>query len=199
MAKFSFKILRSLPAHEKKITLSTAVTLVRLTLIPFIIVAMVCGELRMAFTLFCIAAVSDILDGFLARWLNEHTFLGACLDPFVDKLLVFSVFATMAFLNTPLFAIPRWFVLFVFIKELIIMAGTIIIYCIKGHVLIKPTRLGKTTALMQILFIFWLFACYFFHWSPHKTFSLLLAVVILFLVSSLLQYLRIGMRQWKFG
>ena len=70
--------------------------------------------------LFAVAAISDILDGWLARYLHEHTFLGACLDPIVDKLLVLSVFATLALFHTPLFALPRWFVMLVFIKESII-------------------------------------------------------------------------------
>jgi cardiolipin synthase (CMP-forming) len=197
MAKFSFHILRKLPAHEKKLTISTIITLGRLCLIPFIVAAMVMNAWKMAFILFCVAAISDVLDGFLARWLNEHTFLGACLDPIVDKLLVLVVFATLAFIHTPLFAIPYWFVLFVFIKELIIVIGSVIIYAIKGHVNIKPTRLGKTTAFVQMLFIVWLFACYFLSWLPIKTFNSLLVIILLFLLSSLLQYLRIGLRQWN--
>lgn len=197
MAKFSFKILRALPAKEKELTLSTLLTLARAFLIPFIISAMVQGHWHRAFILFSIAAITDVLDGFLARWLNEHTFLGACLDPVVDKLLTLSVFATLAFIHAPLLPIPAWFVWLVFIKEVIIVCGAIIIYCIKGHVHIKPTRLGKTAALMQVLFIVWLFACYFFEKAPHTIFNVLLAIVIGFLLSSLLQYLRIGVKQWN--
>lgn len=199
MAKFSLKILRSLPAHEKKLTISTALTLARLFLIPFIVGAMAYGAWELAFILFCVAAISDILDGWIARWLNEHTFLGACLDPIVDKLLVLCVFATLAFLHTPLFPIPYWFVLIVFIKELIIVIGSLVIYSIKGHLHIKPTRLGKTSALLQILFILWLFACYFFAWLPIKTFHILLSIVVIFLLGALVQYLQIGARQWKIG
>jgi len=199
MAKLSLKILRNLPAHEKKLTISTIVTLMRAVLIPLIIAAMVCHAWQVAFVLFCIAAVSDILDGFLARWLNEHTFLGACLDPIVDKLLVLSVFATLAIMRTPLFALPYWFVLVVFIKESIIVLGTIALYVIKGHMHIKPTRLGKTTAVAQMLFIVWLFSCYFFDWEPIKTFYVLRAIIVMFLISSLLQYVNIGMKQWKSG
>lgn len=197
MPKFNFHILRNLPPHEKKLTISTALTLARLVLIPVIVTAMVYGAWNAAFILFSIAAVTDVLDGFLARLLNDHTFLGACLDPMVDKLLVVAVFATLAFVHTPLFAIPYWFVLLVFIKELIIVFGTIAIYIIKGHVHVKPTRLGKSAALIQVLFIVWLFACYFFEWLPVKTFYVLLAIVILFILSALLQYLKIGVQQWN--
>lgn len=198
MAKFSFRILRKLPAKEKKLTISTLITLGRFCLIPFIVAAMIMSAWKAAFILFCVAAVSDVLDGFLARWLNEHTFLGACLDPIVDKLLVLAVFATLAVVHTPLFAIPYWFVLLAFLKELIIVVGALIIFAIKGHVNIKPTRLGKTTAFLQMTFIVWLFACYFFEWLPIKTFNILLCIILLFLFSSLLQYLRIGLKQWKF-
>lgn len=197
MAKFSFKILRSLPAHEKKLTISTALTLMRLILIPALVTSMVLHDWKVAFILFSLAAITDVLDGWLARWLNEHTFLGACLDPVVDKLLVLSVFATLAIIQTPLFVIPYWFVLFVLIKESIIVLGALGIFIIRGHVRIRPTVLGKATALVQVLFITWLFGCYFMQWSPTKTFYVWLALVISLLISSLTQYVRIGVQQWK--
>src|SRR5262245_17807351 len=81
MKKFSFQLFKKLPAHEKKITFSTALTILRFILIPFIVGAMIMNAWHTAFILFVIAAITDVLDGWLARWMNQRTFLGAALDP----------------------------------------------------------------------------------------------------------------------
>src|SRR5476651_2511993 len=143
--KFSFSFLKKLPDHEKKITFSTLLTLARIAITPMIVIAMATFNWGIACTLFCIAAATDIADGYLARWLNERTFLGACLDPIADKLLVLSCFFTLAFVQSPLFSIPLWFVLLVLCKELILIIGATILYYLKGHITIHPTLLGKTT------------------------------------------------------
>lgn len=80
MKKFSFRLFSTLPPEEKKITLSTLFTLARIALTPFIVVAMVMGSWGPAFFLFVIASSFDVIDGNLARLLNQRTFLGACLD-----------------------------------------------------------------------------------------------------------------------
>ena len=175
------------------LTIPTLFTLARIAMIPFIVIAMIQQAWGMAFFLFVCACLTDFIDGFLARLLNQKTFLGACLDPIADKLLLLSCFATLAFIQTPLCAIPHWFVLFVISREFLQIAGAIIIYCIKGHCDIQPTLLGKTTACMQMIFIMWLFFCYFFCWLPIKTYYGMLGVVILLIGASFVQYASIGL------
>lgn len=195
MKKFSFQLFKKLPTREKKITFSTMLTLVRFALIPFIVGSMILNHWYAAFILFVIAAITDVLDGWFARWFNERTFLGAALDPLADKLLVIAVFATLAFYQSPLFTIPSWFVALVLIKELIQVAGAIIIYSIKGHLNIAPTLLGKSTMVAQSAFIMWLFSCYFFHWVPIKTYFVMLATVSSLVLLTFIDYARIGFAQ----
>ena len=76
MKKFSFSLLKKLPAHEKKITFSTVLTLIRFALIPFIVIAMILQMWHVAFLLFIVAGITDVLDGWSARWFNQRTFLG---------------------------------------------------------------------------------------------------------------------------
>lgn len=197
MKKFSFQLFKKLPHREKKITFSTMLTLVRFVLIPFIVAAMVLQHWYAAFILFIIAAITDILDGWFARWFNERTFLGAALDPIADKLLVIAVFATLAFYQSPLFSIPRWFVLMVLIKELIQIAGASIVYYYKGHLDIAPTLWGKLTMVAQSAFITWLFACYFFHWVPIKTYFFMLTTVCALVIGTFVDYMRIGFVQLR--
>lgn len=197
MKKFSFQLFKNLPYREKQITFSTMLTLARFALIPFIVGAMILNHWYAAFILFVIAAVTDILDGWFARWLNERTFLGAALDPLADKLLVIAVFGTLAFYQSPLFTIPHWFVILVLIKELVQVAGALIIYYCKGHLTIAPTLLGKLTMAAQSIFITWLFSCYFFHWVPIKTYFVMLATVSGLILFTFLDYARIGFAQLR--
>lgn len=194
LRKFTLRIFNYLPASEKRITIPTFFTLVRIILTPVIIIAMMRGWWGCAFLFFVFACLTDVIDGLLARLLNEKTFLGACLDPVADKLLLICCFFTLAFVSTPLFSVPGWFVLFVVSKELIQVAGALFIYCAKGHLDVQPTLLGKTTTCIQMIFIMWLFACYFFCWLPIKTYYTMLGVMIFFIGASFGQYVRIGLR-----
>jgi len=192
MRKFDFSFFKKLPKREKCLTLATILTIGRMILVPFIVMAMMVHQWGFAFWLFLIAALTDMIDGSLARWSDQKTFLGACLDPVADKLLILAVFFMLAFVQTPLFSIPLWFVLFVLLKELIVFGGALIILLLGGQLNIAPTWLGKITTDVQISFIVWLFACYFFHWLPIRTYYTMLGLVFILTLLSLIQYIRIG-------
>ena len=194
LRKFTLHIFNHLPDAEKRITIPTLFTLARILLVPIIVGAMVAGYWGVAFFFFTFACFTDVIDGLLARWLNEKTFLGACLDPIADKLLLLSCFSTFAFVSTPLFLIPRLFVLFVVSKEAIQIAGALLIYQLRGHLDVQPTLLGKTTTFIQMIFIMWLFACYCFCWVPLGAYYIMLGIMIFFIGASFVQYARIGMR-----
>lgn len=196
-SKITTRLLSSLPPEETRITISTMFTIGRIILTPFIVYAMILGSWGVAFWLFVIASFFDIVDGNLARFLNQRTFLGACLDPIADKILLVSCFATLAFVQSPLFSIPLWFVLLVLFKELVIIFGAFTIFWIRGHLEVNPTVLGKLTTVVQVWFIIWLFACYFFGWVPIKTYYTSLGVLFSLVVLSLFQYVRLGFKQWQ--
>ncbi len=194
LARFKLQIFNRLPKAEKRITIPTLFTLARVIVTPIIISSMVFGWWGVAFFFFVFACLTDLVDGFLARVLNEKTFLGACLDPIADKLLLISCFCTLAFVATPLFSVPRWFVFFVIGKELLQIGGAFIIYWLRGHLNVQPTVLGKTTTCIQMIFIMWLFSCYFFCWVPIKTYYAMLSLMVFFISAAFIQYVRIGLR-----
>lgn len=197
LPKIHLHFFKDLPAHEKRLTIPTVLTLVRLALVPCIVAAMIAHYWGFAFWLFVISTITDSLDGTLARMLNQQTFLGACLDPIADKALLLSVFCTLTFWQSPLFSIPLWFVGLVLIRECIILFGAWMIMLLRGHLNVRPTKLGKMTTMMQMLFIMWLFACYFFHWLPIKTYYSMLGLLLVLVFLSLIQYVRDGIAQLR--
>jgi len=90
--------------------------------------------------LFLAAAVSDGIDGLLARWLNQMTQLGAALDTVADKALGL---VTLVML-TQAGAIPLWVTLAILLRDSIIVLGALSYRGLAGHLEIHPTWLGKT-------------------------------------------------------
>lgn len=191
--KINIDFFKKLPAREKKITISTLFTLLRVFLTPFLVLFMVKGWWGFALWCFFIAALTDTCDGSLARWRNEQTLLGACLDPVADKIVIVASFFTLACINNPVFVVPRWFAFLVFIKEVALLTGVICLYMRYGYIKIEPTRFSKMSTAIQMCFIGWLFACYFFDWMPLKTYVVMLGVVMVMVLGSLVQYAYIGM------
>jgi len=179
------------------LTLATFFTVLRIILTPCIVYVMINQYWGAAFLLFIIASTTDVIDGALARKWNQETVFGACLDPIADKFLLISCFSTLAFIPSPLFSIPLWFVLIVLIKELLLVVGVAMLYFLKGSIQIKPTWLGKITTLMQIIFIIWLFACYFFGWVPIKAYYVMLGLLLFLVLATLAQYSYLGYRYYK--
>lgn len=186
----------SINPAERRITISTWFTITRCAVTPVIVSAMLLHYWGWAFVLFVIAAVTDVLDGFIARLLSEKTLLGAYLDPIADKFLLLSCFITLAFCQSPLFRIPIWFVSIVLVKEVFLISGALFISFFKGIVEVRPTALGKATTVFQVLFIIWLFACYFFRWVPIKTYYCMLAGLLTCVVASGIQYTYLAFRRF---
>ncbi len=176
----------------KTITLSTCFTLARIALIPCIVYSMLIHEWGTAFVLFTGAAITDVIDGALARFLQEETPLGAYLDPIADKLLLGSCYITLAFVDSPLFKLPRWFVVIVLLKELLLVLGAGYVSFVKHAVSIRPTWLGKLAAVVQVLFMWWLFICAFLHWMPVTTFYVFLYTITALTLGTLFHYTYIG-------
>ena len=100
-----------------------------------------------AITLFIIAALTDILDGSIARSRNEVTNLGKFLDPIADKLLVLAGLLVLMVK----FDLSAWLVLIVFARELMVM-GIRMIAAGEG-VVIAASIWGKVKTIMQIIAI----------------------------------------------
>ena len=92
------------------------------------------------------AALSDVLDGFLARILHQQTALGAYLDPIADKALLASSFVTLSVLHD----IPGWLTVIVISRDVIILLGISVLSIMSISVKIRPTFVSKITTALQL-------------------------------------------------
>ena len=103
-----------------------------------------------ALLVFSIAAVSDALDGLLARYFNQYSVLGAYLDPIADKLLLVSAFVSLAVLKV----IPPWLTVVVISRDILIVTGISIFAMIDIPIEIKPSLVSKCTTVAQLITVF---------------------------------------------
>lgn len=183
---------RLLPRQERRLTWATILTLFRFALVPLIVGLMTVQSWATAGLLCGVAATTDAIDGYIARRLNEQTVLGAALDPLADKALVLSVLTTLCVVDHPPLQVPRWFVFFLLSKELLQLIGAVLLWLYKGSLAIQPTWLAKMTALIQMVFIIWLLACYNFGWLPLRTSYATIATLVILQIGVFVQYAYIG-------
>lgn len=131
---------------ERVFNLPNVITLLRLAAVPGVAWLILQQRWDAACWLFLAAAVSDGIDGLLARWLNQMTQLGAALDTVADKALgvVTLVMLTQAG------AIPLWVTLAILLRDSIIVLGALSYRGLAGHLEIHPTWLGKTHMFAEL-------------------------------------------------
>ena len=105
----------------------------------------------LAIAVFALAAISDGIDGFIARHFNQKTELGELLDPLADKILLNAAILTLSFpLGLGIFQFPFWFPLIVFTRDLIILSGTLIHRFLNIKIKTTPSLIGKITTFFQM-------------------------------------------------
>ncbi len=122
-------------------------TLIRILLTPLFVILLLKDMFPVALLVFAIAGISDGLDGFIARYFNQRTTLGAYLDPAADKLLLVSSFVALAVLDV----IPAWVAVIVIARDVIIVMGIAILALFQRPYEIKPSLISKLTTTLQII------------------------------------------------
>jgi cardiolipin synthase (CMP-forming) len=172
-------------------------TFIRILLSPVIVWQMYCRNWNWAFGLFVVGAMTDLLDGYLARLFDIQTNLGRMLDPIADKIFLISSFFSLSFISTPSFHIPFWFVYLLLFREFVLLFGCALLFMLKSDFEVQPIMWGKLTTVFQIIFIVWIFFCYFFNWIPLRTYNVSLVLLAIYSTFSLLQYIRVGFNYLK--
>jgi len=122
-------------------------TLLRIILVPVIVIFLIQEQFLNAAIAFIAAALTDALDGFIARSLGQQTTLGAYMDPIADKALLASSFVTLSVLH----AVPGWLAVIVISRDVIIVMGILVLFLMSVPVRIRPTVISKITTAVQLI------------------------------------------------
>ena len=105
---------------------------------------------------FAVAAISDGVDGYIARKYNQRSVLGKLLDPLADKALLVSALMILCLPEVPhLIQIPVWLAVIVFGRDLMLGIGIIVIYVFCGKIKGNPHIIGKSATVFQIALVLW--------------------------------------------
>jgi len=121
-------------------------TLVRVAACPVLVLLLYEGRYELALYLFIVAGITDGLDGFIAKRFDCESKFGAVLDPSADKLLIASAYIMLAILGD----IPFWLLILVVFRDLVIIAGYMILVVMGYEVPMTPTYASKVNTFMQI-------------------------------------------------
>jgi cardiolipin synthase len=123
-------------------------TVARICLAPFLVMAVLEGHFVTGLALFIVAGLTDAFDGLLARLLKQRTALGQYLDPVADKLLLSTLFLVLTHRGL----IPVRVTVLVFSRDVGILVVAAILYAV-GRRDFKPSLLGKGNTVAQIVAI----------------------------------------------
>jgi cardiolipin synthase (CMP-forming) len=161
------------------------ITLARIMLVPIVVWAIASNQMEIAFAVFIVAGVSDAVDGFLAKRFNMTSDLGALLDPLADKALLVSIYIALGIWG----AIPRWIVILVVSRDIMIVSAVIVSWLFGKPVQMKPLMVSKLNTAAQVAFAALVLGSlgFGFQLSPYDI--ILMALVTVFTLSSVSLYL----------
>lgn len=155
--------------------LPNAICIARAVLVGPIVVALLGENYTVALALIGLAGFSDALDGMLARNFKWRTRMGGVLDPAADKLMVFSVFISLTYLEL----VPVFLAVLVISRDLIIIVGAITYQFLIEPVEGEPAFISKFNTGVQLLFMMVTLMSAAFHW-PLSSFLVILGAIVIF-------------------
>lgn len=136
------------------LTLPNLLTASRLFLAPFVAWRLALHDVEGAFWLFLVAAITDLLDGWLARLLDQKSDFGALLDPIADKVMLLTTLSFLAFTGL----LPLWLLWLILARDGVILAGALAYRRLTGGLKITPILTGKLTIALEFVLVSWVLA-----------------------------------------
>ena len=175
--------------------LANNLTVLRIVLVPLFVGTLLYYSPEKAYlkdvaaALFVIACLTDALDGYLARRMNEKTVLGSYIDPIADKLLLLSGFLSLSLMShlPPAMRIPAWVTIPIISRDVIILIGSTMIFVTTGTLKARPLWIGKVTTVCQMSTLFFSLMM-----APPALQICLFVLTVLFTVLSGVSYIRLG-------
>ncbi len=135
------------------------------------------------------AIITDIVDGYLARKLNQVSFWGKIIDPVSDKVCVAAVIIFLAFIPREV-KIPIWFVALVLGRDIAILFASFLIVRLKNAVG-TSNKIGQSTAIILALVIIF----YILKWEPYC--QIMMWVGMAMIIISLISYFKVFLNIMK--
>lgn len=144
LTTFAIDLLRDRDGYRlSSINVPTALTLLRVTMLPGILLCLVERHLALAFALYLVAILTDVADGWAARRFGQTTALGTVMDPVVDIVFNLAVLAGLAAADL----LPGWVFATGALRYAILLVGGAGLYLFVGPVRIQPTWFGRLTGV----------------------------------------------------
>jgi cardiolipin synthase len=121
----------------------------------------------------------------LAKRFNMATELGAYLDPLADKALIVSIYVTLGIAG----AIPRWLVILVVSRDIMIVSAVILSWLVNKPVRLKPHMVSKLNTVAQILLALVVLASLAFEFDASWTINGLTVLVAALTLASVTLYI----------
>lgn len=142
-------------------------TILRFLLSPLFFILLLRKDIVLALIIFILVAITDVIDGFVARSTKQKSSFGEMLDPMADKFMVFlALIALFKEYNFPAYG------LLIISRDIISLLGSLLVF-LKKHGNWKPNKWGKLTTFLQVLTII----SYIVN-LPFKNYLLALTIVI---------------------
>ena len=186
-------------------TLPNKITIARILLIP-VFVWLTLDYIRdyqkeqerewervLACAVFAIAAISDAVDGYIARRYHQKSELGTFLDPLADKALLVSALILLSIRfkdGTPFDQLPLWFPVLVVGRDLMLLGGVVLIHMLAGRVTARPRIVGKCATFFQMIALGWVLLK-----VEHPSYQWLLYAAGFFTLVSWVWYIFDGVKQ----
>jgi cardiolipin synthase len=175
-----------LDAGAGRLSIPNLITLARILLVPVVVWAIASNQMLFAFLLFAAAGVSDAVDGFLAKRFGMASELGAYLDPLADKVLIVSIYVSLGIVD----ALPRWLVILVVSRDLLIVGGVLFSWLLNKPVGVKPHMVSKVNTAAQLLLVGLVLAALGFGFDAGWALTLTMIAIAALTLASVAVYLR---------
>ncbi|MBN1830785.1 MAG: CDP-alcohol phosphatidyltransferase family protein [Deltaproteobacteria bacterium] len=170
-------------------TIPNLITTIRIVLAPVFVIYLINSQFLAALIVFLICAVSDGLDGALARVFNQKSKLGAYMDPLADKLILVAAFVALSIIGI----LPPWLAVTVIARDMMILLGILVLFLNRLEVIIKPSFLSKITTWAQFVTVL-IVLTEFYLSTVNKIYPYIFYLTGLLTVSSGLHYMYRGFK-----
>ena len=135
---------------SRALTPANQITILRLVFVPVFAILVIERSYGWALAVLAAAALSDVVDGTVARIFHQESPLGVALDPIADKLLMTTAYLALAFRD----ALPWWLTILVLSRDVAIIMTALLISLVAGYRPFRPSILGKISTTVQVTTVF---------------------------------------------